>query len=138
MASFEKRKKELQDALKRIDTDLPTEDTFLNKAVEEYLKVRDEVLTELLELAGDLSDNPRASDWANKLNKGKEILKNTLETALRYVTVPSSGALAFQQTAFNYENTFWKTLEALDIGTRRDALMTMRKDLVAYHKDLQV
>jgi|GEM_PF-4886163 len=138
MASYEKRKKELQDALKLLETDLPTEDTFLDKAIEEYFKARDEVLTDLLELAGDLSDNPRASDWANKLNRGKEVLKNTLETALRYVTVPSAGGLAFQQMAFNYENTFWKSLEALDIGTRRDALMIMRKDLRAYHDDLKV
>jgi hypothetical protein len=138
MASYEKRKKELEDVLKLAGKDMPAEEPVLTKAVEEYIKAREEVLTDLLRLAADISENTVATAWFDKLTKGQEASKNTLGNALRSVTTPTPAALMFQQTAMNYENTFWKTLEALDIGVRRNELTMMRKDMLSYHKELQV
>lgn len=136
MASYEKRKKELKNAISILVTPLSNEFTLLDKAVDEYIKARDEVLTDMYSIAADVSDNLRASDWKEKLAKGREALRKNLEEALRSVSVPGKAALDFQNKTVNDENIFWKTFESLDVGPHRDVLMLRRKHLQAYHKEL--
>ena len=137
MASYERRKKELQKAIPLLEANLPTELTFLDKGVEEYLKVRDEVFTDLYLIAGDLSDNMRAGDWRDKLAKGREALQKYVAEALRSVSAPGKETLDFQNSTVNAENMFWKTFENVNVGAYRDLLTLRKKNQREYYKDLQ-
>ena len=134
MASYEKRKKELDQAIPKLHPPVLSELTLLSKGVEEYMKVRDEVLTNCCQIAGDLGENLRVTDWRDKLGKAREALKKYFEESLR-PSVPSKQGLDFLNTNVNYENMFWKSLEALDIGAHRDVLMLRRKRLTAYNTE---
>lgn len=133
MATYERRRRELKDAFTKIQSTLPIEEVLnLADAMDRYFAARDEVLTSLFAIVGDTGDNKRESDWKDKLARGCDALKNTLDNALRSVELPTLARLAFEQMAVADENRFWSSLEKLNLGTRRDDLMLLGQNLEWY------
>lgn len=140
MASYERRRKELKDALPKfllVQPDLLFDEyTKLNEAIEPYYKARDEALTEMQTLLADTSDNERKSNYDDKLARGRQSLSDTLGRALSTFQKPSKPGLEFQQAAEKAENQFWDGLAKLDLGFRRDVLMWTKQNTKEYIKTL--
>ncbi|PYS88275.1 MAG: hypothetical protein DMF64_20915 [Acidobacteria bacterium] len=138
MATYEGRKRELSEALTRIQPTIPIDEQLsFALRLDQYITARDEALVSMCALIADTGDAKRETDVRDKLARGRDAFKDTLGNALSSIQTPSLPGLVFHNMVVADEDRFWKSLEKLNLGALRDNLMLRKEILKAYTENLK-
>lgn len=124
MPSFEKRGKELREALVTLGISLEgAEQVRIAGVLADYQNARDAVLTMMTVVLGDETAEPLARDYNSKFNDMSKAAQSKLDNMLSGLNNPSEAAVRFRERVDFEEMAFWSLLGSLKIAEARDALV---------------
>lgn len=124
MPSFEKRGRELRESLTALTGSIEgAEQVRIAGVLKDYLDARDAILTMMLVVLADETNEPLARDYNSKFNDMTKAALDKLDNMLSGVSNPSPAAVRFRETVDFAEMAFWSLLGSLKLGEARDALV---------------
>jgi hypothetical protein len=135
MPSFDARRRELREALTKIQPDLDgAEYIRITAVMEDYFNARDAVLTMMQVVLAEDDPEPVLADYAGRFRDMTRSATDKLDNMLSGLSNPSRAAADWHERVSFAEFIFWGQVGALKIAEARDAMARDAKrvrDLIA-------
>jgi len=125
-ANYDARRSEALDTLAKAKL-APDEEKVLKAAIEDYMRLRESCLKELLRIVerDSLGDLKQGEEWTKRADACKSDTTRPISDAIKALNDPSVGALGFATVFAVEESAFFASIQKFSVATQRDRIVAI-------------